>query len=110
MTTVINLNIVNFFRLKLNKFTVDDISSNTRVPDKRYNYSPGEKHVIDVTPYSRVIDDYEVAEGKDTKFPVSSLRKTNFVMSPPEINKTYDRRGKTIQYFQPKGVYVDSYV
>jgi hypothetical protein len=106
MTTVINMNILNLFGLTFN----DDTSINSQVPDKRHNLFSKRGGIIDVTHYSRVVDDNESADEKDTRFSINNHRKANFVVRPPEINKTYDRRGKIIQCFQPKGVYVDSYV
>ena len=62
MTTVINLNILNFFRLKLNKYTVNDVRFNThndirlnpRHSDGNKNHSPEEEHVVDRSEERRV--------------------------------------------------------
>ncbi len=109
MTTVINLNILNFFRLKLNKFTVNDVQLNAQFPYRRQGTQAEREDVIDVTPYSKVVADNEVINRKDIKFPVSPYRQAEVVKGPDIINKTYDREGNKIQCCHPKGTHIDSY-
>ncbi len=109
MTTVINLNILNVIKLKLNRFTVNDIRFNAQVSDERHN-SPAERDdVIDITPYSRVVTGNELDIKKDTKYPVSRPHQSRSVMRAEVIDRTYDRRGNSVEYSQPKGMHVDSY-
>lgn len=118
MTTVINLNILNFFRLKLNKYTVNDVRFNThneirlnpRGSDRSKNHSPEKEHVIDVTPYSKVVADTETGNENDRELTIQNISEAEPVIQPAVINRTYDRRGNTVQYFQSKGTHVDSYV
>ena len=118
MTTVINLNILNFFRLKLNKYTVNDvrfithndIRLNPRGSGRRKNHSPEKEHVIDVTPYSKVVADTETDNNNDRELTIHNFSQAGSLVQPNLINKTYDRRGNTVQYFQAKGMRVNSYV
>ncbi|GBD97160.1 MAG TPA: hypothetical protein ENG83_15725 [Nitrospirae bacterium] len=118
MTTVINLNILNFFRLKLNKYTVNDVRFNThndirlnpRHSDGNKNHSPEEEHVVDVTPYSKVVADTGTGNNNRGELTIPNLSQAEPVIQPAVIDRTYDRRGNTVQYFQANGVHVDSYV
>jgi len=46
---------------------------------------------------------------KDTKYPVSRPHQSRSVMRAEVIDRTYDRRGNSVEYSQPKGMHVDSY-
>lgn len=109
MTTVINLNILNFFRLKFNRYTTNDVRFNTRISEKKQD-QPGEKdHIIDVTPYSRVMSEAETAYENNAQLPAGEVHHPQLVHSPLRTDKTYDREGRSIQSFLPKGTQIDSY-
>ena len=110
MTTVINLNLLNFFRLKLNSFTVNDTRINAQFPDGGRRHQPEKNNVIDVTAQSRVMEDSIGDNGSDLRLPARRPVQSIAVASPAKVDKTYDRRGKMIQSFMQKGMHVDSYV
>lgn len=109
MTNVINLNIQNFFGLKLNN-TVNDvnISLGAEESDARHDFPPGQDRVIDVTPRNKRAErhvNYSAAiKSADCR------RNAKAVMSPGLISRTYDRKGNAVEYYHSKGVYIDSYV
>ncbi len=109
MTTIINFNFINFFKLKLddhniNLNTNDNRLYNQYLDNRRQNYSPEQEEVIDITPYSRVIDknyessDFQLIDNKEKDL------FSNF--GAPNI---YNREGKTIQHFQEKGLHINSF-
>lgn len=110
MTTVINLNILNFFRQESNKYTVNDIRFNTYHSGQKHDDPPQKDNVIDVTPFSRVVSENEIVHKKPVEFPVIPARQAKPVNNPSLINKTYDRYGNTIQFLHAKGLHIDSYV
>ncbi len=110
MTTVIDLNILNLFRLKLKKFTFNDIRLNTQASGTRQDYSREKNRIIDITPYCSVVADNETDSKKDKEFLPDNAHRAKFVDNPARINKTYDRRGNIVQYFHSKGLYIDSYI
>jgi hypothetical protein len=104
MATVINLNILNFFKLKLNKFTVNNIHLTSYQRERK---PPQKDIIIDVTPYSSIVDDSE----KEIVLPATtSSREVKSITRPSIVNKTYDRKGNTVHYFYSKGMHIDSYV
>ncbi|MBI4682443.1 MAG: hypothetical protein HY757_04995 [Nitrospirae bacterium] len=109
MTTVINLNILNFFRLKLNKFTVNNVQLNAQLPYRRQDTQAEREDVIDVTPYSNVVADNEGINRTGINYPVSPYRHAEVVKGSDVIDKTYDRMGNKIQCCHPKGTHIDSY-
>jgi hypothetical protein len=110
MTTVINLNIMNFFGLKPNKFAVNDVRLNTRNSDGRQrNSSYNKDRIIDVTPYCRVVADNEADSQKDVESSLDKALQKKNVMNNTVMGTIYDRKGRIIQCFQQKGMYVDSY-
>lgn len=111
MKTVINLNILNFFKLKLDNHTVNDFQFNTHIAEREKRHAAEPEDVIDITPYSRVVNNKEVALISSEKMPVVEYRQPEIVMDKAELkNTTYDRRGYTVNSFQSKGIHVDSYV
>jgi hypothetical protein len=106
MTTVINLNILNFLKLKLDEHTVNDYRLNPEFPERDKEHTPDKEHIIDITPHNRVSKNREV----DLLPAVSRFRKA--MPLPPQImeNKTYDRKGNSVQYIHEKGINIDSYV
>ncbi len=108
MTTVINFNFLNFFKLKLDNhnININDIRSHNQYFDnRRQDYPPEQEEIIDITPYSRVID------GNDTslKLQLINTLKTKNPVSTSETHNIYNRKGKAIQYFHEKGLHVNSY-
>ncbi|MBI4848156.1 MAG: hypothetical protein HY808_06195 [Nitrospirae bacterium] len=105
MTTVINLNFLNFFKLKLNNYTINDIRTHNQYFDnRRQNYSEAKGEpvdIIDVTPNNQLVavpDKGSSLHRKDVNFIV-----------PFEATTTYDRKGKSVQFSQEKGMRVNSY-
>lgn len=110
MTTVINFNFLNFFKLKLDKRSINisnDVRSYNQYFDNRsLNYSPEQEEIIDVTPYS-----LELAE-KDNgpEFKMLDAHRAAALPDAFGTKAIYNRKGKTIQYFQEKGLLVNSYI
>jgi hypothetical protein len=110
MTTVINFNLLNFFKLKLDNRSVninnDARSYNQYFDNRRLNYSPEQEEVIDVTPYS-----LELAEKDNgSEFKMLDAHLAADLPGAFGTNAIYNRKGKTIQYCQEKGLLVNSYV
>lgn len=110
MTTVINLNLLNFFRLKLNSYTVNETRINAQFTDGGHRHQPEKDNFIDVTAQSRVAADSKGDNVSDSRLPARRPVQSLPVASPANVDKTYDRRGHMIQYFMQKGMHVDSYV
>jgi hypothetical protein len=110
MTTVINFNFLNFFKLRLDNRSVNinnDVRSYNQYFDNRsLNYSPEQEEVIDVTPYN-----FELAE-KDNipEFKLLDVQRTAQRPGALRNQAIYSRKGNTIQYLQEKGLLVNSYV
>ena len=110
MTTVINFNFLNFFKLKLDNRSVNINnvfrSYNQYVDNRSLNDSPEQEEVIDVTPYT-----LELAE-KDNGSEFKLLDAQRAAEHPGAVGNPaiYSRKGNTIQYFQEKGLLVNSYV
>ncbi len=107
--TVINLNILNFFKLQRNSSTVHDNRAITLVSDKRTGPSPGREDVIDITPSTDVVAGNAAAVKRDAAFPVSTYSRADGLQRPQGPDTMYDRRGNRVPGYHPKGVYVDSY-
>jgi hypothetical protein len=106
MTTVINLNILNFLRLKLDEHTVNDYRLTSDLPGSNKEHSPDKEHIIDITPQNRVLKNEET----DLLPVVSRFRPARLPMPQVIENKTYDRKGNSVQYVHEKGINIDSYV
>jgi hypothetical protein len=109
MTTVINLNILNFFKLQHNSSTVNDNRTITLVSDNRTGHYPEREDVIDITPSTSMVIGNETAMKRDITFPLSKYSPADEVMGHERANTMYDRRGNRVSGYHPKGVYVDSY-
>ncbi|MBI5098087.1 MAG: hypothetical protein HZB30_02465 [Nitrospirae bacterium] len=110
MTTVINFNFLNFFKLKLDNHNInlnanDNRSYNQYLDNRRQNYFPEQEDVIDVTPYSRVVDEND----ESSALQLIDSRKTKDLVSNSGAPNIYNRKGKTIQYFQEKGLRINSF-
>ena len=109
MTTVINLSILNFFKLQRNEYTVNDNRVIALVSDNPTGHSPEREDVIDITPSTRVVSGNETVMNRNVTFPVRKYYQADVVMRPEEADTMYDRRGKRVPGYHQKGVYVDSY-
>ncbi len=109
MTTEINLNIVNFIGLKVDKKTVN-INQPDAARQKRQDKASPAYRTIDVTPHKHVIS------GKDHA--VDNIRKVQAVVdNQPEVltcypvnNENYVSKAYSSKWFFPKGTHIDSYV
>ncbi len=110
MTTVINFNLLNFFKLQLDNRSVninnDARSYNQYFDNRSLNYVPEQEEVIDVTPYSLQLAEKE----NGSEFKMLDARKTADVQGAFGTNAIYNRKGKTTQNFHEKGLLVNSYV
>ena len=104
MTTVINLNILNFVKLKLNNYTVNDTRTHNQYFDNRkQHYSSGHEGpggIIDITPRTQLM-----AIGNQ----MTGAQDRAALVIPAEIDKTYDRKGNAVQYLSEKGARVNAY-
>ncbi|RJQ15034.1 MAG: hypothetical protein C4560_11360 [Nitrospiraceae bacterium] len=104
MTTVINFNFLNFFKLS-NSHTAYNIRSYAQYSDNgRPDYAQKQEEIIDVTPYSRAL-----SENKRPSFQLPDLRKETYLPAPSGVEKTYDHKGEIVQYTLEKGSHVNSY-
>jgi len=110
MTTVINFNLLNFFKLQLDNRSVninnDARSYNQYFDNRRLNYVPEQEEVIDVTPYSLQLADKD----NGSEFKMLDSHKTADLPGAFGTIAIYNRKGKTIQNFHEKGLLVNSYV
>ena len=109
MTTVINLNILNLFGNifgpKPNPFSTDDTDVDASTYGRRRDDRPQEGKVIDVTPFSRVVDE----DGSARKYRQARSRRVEQAAKAYESVKMYDRAGVKFYSARSKGVYVDIY-
>jgi hypothetical protein len=105
MTTVINFNILNFFKSGLDKYRLYDAPPNKKRSEEKHNPSTGRNRIIDVTQSSRVVT-YE----NEPEAYVRNARPALSVLPDRRMTETYDRRGRAIQFISHKGLNVDSYV
>jgi hypothetical protein len=110
MTTVINFNFLNFFKLKLDNHNLnlnvnDNRSYNQYLDNRRQDYLPEQEDVIDVTPYSRVVDEND----ESSALQILDAPKTKELVGNSGTHKIYNRKGNAIQHFQEKGIHVNSY-
>jgi len=110
MSTVINFNILNFFRVKLNNHTVNDVRINNNFSYRKKDESQGNDRVIDVTPYNKTFDGRGDLILRDVPVPGKKAPYAQLVMDPAAVDNTYDRRGNAIRIFHSKGMHIDSYV
>ncbi|MBC8413530.1 MAG: hypothetical protein ISR96_01430 [Nitrospira sp.] len=114
MTTVINLNLLNFLKVNQESVAVKDNNVRSRVSSQVNDESSRKPRdhfdIIDVTPINRVTDDTETVVGEplrlvhtdDADFP------TRFI--PQNVNLSYNREGQQTLEYETKGVYFDAYV
>lgn len=105
MTTVINFNILNFFRRGLDQYGFKDARPDSQLSQERQNSSAGRDRVIDVTPSSRVL--YDESE---TATYSRNARQAWPLVPKNSISETYDRMGNSVQFVYQKGLHVDAYV
>jgi len=107
MTTTINLNFLNFFGLKDNSNSAyNDVRLNDRHPERQEDQSLSRGRIIDVTPHSRAA----YTEEKDSTQLETNSYSARLAIPRNVVAKTYDRRGKSVEYIYQKGLHVDSYV
>ncbi|MEW6602182.1 MAG: hypothetical protein AB1499_14505 [Nitrospirota bacterium] len=109
MTTVINFNVLNFFRLKLNNHTVNDVRISNNLSRRGKDESLVNERVIDVTPYSKVYNGGGTLMLKDVQPPDKKVDHPRLIMGAA-VENTYDRQGNSIQIYDSKGIHIDSYV
>lgn len=109
MNTVINLNILNFFRLTLNKHTVNDVRINNNFPERTKDEFRTNERVIDVTPYNDTFNGSGELSIRDIPAPDRKVYHAQLVMDAA-IDNTYDRSGNAVQIYHSKGMHIDSYV
>ncbi len=102
MTTVINLNVFNYYKLDPDRFRAADLDLNPLASDRNKDYSAVKEEVIDVTDSYRVVADEEVVRSENSGFPTH--------LKESLAGKTYNRKGHKVPLFQAKGIYVDSFV
>ena len=110
MTTVINFNFLNFFKLKLDHHNLNlnvnaNHSYNQYLDNRRQDYFPEKEDVIDVTPYSRVVDEND----ESSALQIIDARKTKELVRNSGIHKMYNRKGNAIQHFQEKGKHINAF-
>ena len=112
MTTVINLNILNFFGSGADKPAEKEVDTDAGYSERREDHSRWRDRVIDVTPYARATDDKEErSRGLACHAPaLRGPRSARAIAAHSVVNKTYDRKGKVVPCFLPKGMNIDSYV
>jgi len=110
MTTVINFNVLNFFRLKQNNYTVNDVRINNNISYREKEKSQGNDRVIDVTPYTKAVNGSGDLILRDIPAPDKKVPHAQLVMDPAAIDNTYDRTGNAIKIYHSKGKHIDSYV
>jgi len=110
MTAVINLNILNFFRLKEDNSTVNNIRFNTVSLERYDRESPPEGRVIDVTPFSRTSpDDAEQEFDARSRYLLDYRRKAAAGQITP-VGTSYTRQGHVQYGDSSKGMHIDIYV
>ena len=109
MTTVINFNILNFFRLKQNNYTVNDVRINNNISYGKKDASQGNDRIIDVTPCNSTFEGSRDLILRDIPVPDNKAPHARLITSPTAVDNTYDRRGNAIQIYHSKGMYIDSY-
>jgi hypothetical protein len=109
MTSVINLNILNFFRLHEDSSTVNNVRFNTVSLEKHQDNDPAKERVIDVTPFSRVISDDTDRESETPSRHLVYYKQGSPARHAPEMNTTYNRQGRAHRNSFRKGVHVDLY-
>lgn len=111
MTTVINLNILNFFHQKRhnNNCAADNVRFNTFFKDKQKDNPSDKNQVIDITPFCRVVSDECNLTVKNTTLTSNDLSTDRYTVNSIESFSTYGRNGEKVQLYLSKGLHIDSY-
>jgi hypothetical protein len=109
MAAVINLNILNFFKLKELNYTTNNIRFNTVTVEKSQSDDLPKERVIDVTPFSRVIADANELESDESPPALIDYRQPRSRPYYSSSRDAYNRAGKSVKYTYPKGLHVDLY-
>ena len=109
MTALINLNILNFFKLNEDNSTVNNVRFNTVSPEKHQDDRLSRERVIDVTPFSRVITDDSENEFESPAQHLIEYKQRSLSRNAPVLSTTYNRQGRAGHYNYPKGMHVDLY-
>ena len=109
MTSVINLNILNFFRLREQNSTTNNIRFNAFNLEKRQSDDPANERIIDITPLSRVTADAKEPESEEPSLSLIDYRQPGSRTYYSSSRDAYNRKGESVTYFYPKGLHVDVY-
>jgi hypothetical protein len=105
MTTVINFNILNFFKPALDQYGSRDARPDNQLSRDNRSSTPGRHRIIDVTQSSSAAyDEGELVADSRNARPAQIAAPTHL------MTETYDRRGRSVQYISHKGLNVNSYV
>jgi hypothetical protein len=110
MAAVINLNFLNFFKLKEDNSTVSNVRFNTFSFEKEQRENPAKDRIIDITPFSRVIADASDNDAEDSNPALIDYRKAGHHKYSSTFSRPYDRNGKAVEDDYPKGLHLDLYV
>ena len=105
MTTVINFNLLNFFKPGLDQYGFHDARSDKQLSEEKQNSASDRNRIIDVTQSSSVVYD----ESESAAYS-RNARQAPSVVTTHLMTETYDRRGQSVQFISHKGLNVDSYV
>lgn len=107
MTTVINLNILNFFGLKVDKKPVHNNQPDAGNAQRRKAFPL--QRTIDVTPSKPVVSCKNPDIEKFREVSVKSTGHPEVLTCYPRSKETHDLKGYSANYFMPKGTNIDSY-
>lgn len=110
MAAVINLNILNFFGFKQDNSTGNNVRFKTVTLDQHQEDDPDRERIIDVTPFSSVVDDDSDYGSYAATRNAADYRQRNIRRPIPAMNPTYNRQGRLRHYNYPKGTHIDLYV
>jgi hypothetical protein len=110
MTSVINLNILNFFKLQEDNSTVNNVRFNTVSLEKHQDNGTAGERVIDVTPFSSVVSDDTDREFECPSRHLIDHKQSSPARHAPALNTTYNRNGRVRHLNSVKGIHVDLYV
>jgi len=108
MTTIINLNILNVFGLKVDKKAVHNDQLNTNRPERREKSFPDHR-TIDVTPSHKAIAYNKPAPDNIRNVPVKIPEQPEVLTCYPEKSETCMLKAYSSFCFVPKGTNIDSY-
>ena len=105
MTTVINFNLLNFFRPGHDRNDLHDTRIDNQPAKEKQHSSYGKNRIIDVTQSSRAVTHESGPESY-----VRNAHQAPSVVPTHSMTETYDRRGRSVQFISHKGLNVNSYV